>query len=104
MKLRLLGETVIISVGNGYRNAPNQPSIRAVTLDQEPYAVLTKFIPDILLNEDETVLDTNNIGNAAELLVSAGIVENTDRTCQSGFSTYPIVKVIKKGDNERPNQ
>lgn len=73
----------------------NQVGIQAFTLNHEPYCTLTTCI-NAQLAENETIIDTNNCFEALGTLIKAGIVEDTGREAESGFCTYPIVKILKK--------
>ena len=86
----LNGDLVNINTNKFYING--QIAITG-TEDGMPYATFTTCI-DCTLSPEETILDTNNIPTALKLLSDAGIVEDTGRTVDSGFCTYPIVKVL----------
>lgn len=56
--------------------------------DGEPYGTLTVNICD--LPENEAAIDTNNFPDAEEIINKYHLGENTGKTLQSGYCTYPV--------------
>lgn len=62
---------------------------------KEPWNTYTTNIPDACLPPNCTILDTNNSPKILQILVDAGIVEDSGYKVKSGFCTYPVVEVLK---------
>lgn len=66
-------------------------------LEDEPYAVLSVNLPDESMQDDETAIDVNNLGDGiVAQLVSQSIIESpkADKWARSGYVNYPICKVL----------
>ena len=94
MQITLNGQTVNLFISRRYPHAPRQTSIEAFCVDGEPYGALTKFVHNANLSENETVIDTNNVKEALDVLVEKKIVEFTGRTVTSGHCQYPVARVL----------
>lgn len=66
-------------------------------LEHEPFAVLSVNLPDESMEDDETAIDVNNLGNGIiGQLVEQSIIESplSNKWARSGYVDYPICKVL----------
>lgn len=94
MKIEYKGEVLLLDVTKKYKMNPNQAVIQAFTFNKEPYATLTKCLPETQLLKNETVLDEPSVPGILNVLVSSNIAEDTGQVVEMSFNSYPIVKVI----------
>ena len=64
-----------------------------------PLATITVNLPDIYLEEDETIIDTNNMNNIWEVipaLIEQWFISEYVRDTKSGYCSYPIYKLTQE--------
>ena len=64
------------------------------TVNGLPYATFTRWIEGADTDENETCVDDNNLPDAKQALIDAGIVVDTGKTAIMGYCTYSIVKLL----------
>ena len=94
MEIEYKGEVLLLDVTGKYKMNPNQAVIQAFTSNKEPFATLTKCLPDTQLLINETVLDEPNVPGILKVLVSSNVAEDTGQVVEMGFNSYPIIKLI----------
>ena len=91
------GRKVTLSFNQSYPKNPNQRAITGFTDDGELWACYTVYIEAAFFESDrETIIDTNGAPHIVDVLVEAGIIKDTDKRVQSGYCTYPIVRLTDK--------
>lgn len=60
----------------------------------EPYATMSVCLAHERVKPGHTFIDTNNLPDALEILVSNKVVEPTGKIGRSGFCEYPEVRVL----------
>ena len=87
------GESTVITFGR-YPASADQIFMQSHDEDGIPYARLTVCLPNVDLGDNEAIIDECSNEGVLHQLVNQGIVEDTGKTCQSGFNTYPIAKIL----------
>lgn len=67
-------------------------AIIAETKEGEPFGVLTVNLNNEL-PRNMAYIDTNNMPDALNFLIKNDLAEDTGKTGESGFCTYPLVKL-----------
>ena len=82
-------------------NTGNRIAIQAYTKTKEPFDVLTVNIPAYDADFDDTYifLNTNHVPDIDKVLEKEGMIENTGYRLQSGYCTYPVVRLVKMIDD-----
>lgn len=93
MEIEYMGEALRLDVTGRYKLNPSQVIIQAYDSNNEPFATLTKCLPDSQILNDETIIDEPNVPGILETLVKSGFVEKTEHVVEMGFNFYPIVKL-----------
>lgn len=70
----------------------NNTAIISETTDGEPFGTLTVNL-DEKLPKNMAYIDTNNMPDVLDFLIKNDLAENTGEIRQSGFCTYPLVKL-----------
>lgn len=84
-------EDIMLEVSNYV--ADNSVYIQAWNMKEGPIATLTVCLNDKSIGKDETYLDTNNCPWVVRFMFDNGLGELTGKTKQSGFCTYPVMKI-----------
>ncbi len=75
-------------------SANGQVVIEAITSEGEPFATISKCLSAEKVPHGHTFIDSNNLPDIVEALVSQGIAELTSKSAVSGFCTYPLVRIL----------
>ena len=86
------GESITLDMEKTYR--ANKQVVISAWCEEGPYATFSVCLADEIVLPGYTFLDTNNLPDINDALVSQGVVELTDHVGHSGYCTYPLVRVI----------
>lgn len=92
MKIKCHGKTYDVNVVRKKAMDGKALLIQLYCDDGSPFARLTTFIPGFSdsLKENQAYVDTNNIAEAEEFIVSNGIGKPLSGFAVSGYCTYPL--------------
>ncbi|TAP31747.1 DUF4313 domain-containing protein [Alteromonas sp. KUL42] len=78
-----------------YKMNSNQTVIHAMTEEGEPFATVSKCLPESHIINGENIVDEPNMPGILDVLVCHNIVVDTGRFIQMGFNQYPVVKMCE---------
>lgn len=88
----LYGEKYDINIMRSTYRDNNNTAVMAELSNGEPFAAFTVNIEDDL-PENLAYLDTNNVRGVLEFMIENNLAEDTGFTGESGFCTYPLVRL-----------